>query len=335
MEEKIQIDKAIVHILYQKKAHILSDVELDLDEGISSLISDHIDRAFNSQGRVFAKFVTEENEVKNASMKIFEDDKMFISQSKNISRKLYKAMSTKNASSGNLLIVKYTDKGRSYLAIIKLDFSENYQTEKIEEDGVTKVRFKLTKDGFSKSDKLRKCAILDDSIIHDSEAKILVLDTDKKDDVTGYFKDDFLGTELINNNKINTRNMIREITNFINEKYENDFPEMLEKTFALTNILSSQLDFKLDEVLPAIFIDENIQDEFKSRVEKKNIDFTFKIDRESVSKRLKNRSITTSNGISLQGKASLFSSNDIKIEEREDGLWDITIKGVSIEKNKV
>lgn len=335
MEENIQIDKAIVHILYQKKAHILSDVELDLDEGISKLISDHIEGAFNSQGRVFAKFVTEENQVKDSSIKIFENDEMFISESKNISRTLYKAMSTKNASSGNLLIVKYKDKERRNLAIIKLDFSENYQTEKIEDDGVTKVRFKLTKDGFSKSDKLRKCAIIDDSIIHDSESKILVLDTDKKDDVTGYFKDDFLGTELINNNKINTRNMIREITNFINEKYDNDFPEMLDKTFKLTNVLSKQLEFKLDEVLPVLFIDKNTQDEFKSRVEKKKIDFTFKIDREAVSKRLKNRSITTNNGISLQGKASLFNSNDIKLKEREDGLWDITIKGVSIEKNKV
>ena len=278
MGERIQIDKAIVHILYQKNALILSDVELELDEGISKLISSHIDGAFNNQGRVFAKFVTEENEVKDASIRIFEDDKNFILQSKEISRKLYKAMSTKNASSGNLLIVKYTDQGNRYLAIIKLDFSENYQTEKIDESGVTKVRFKLTKDGFSKSDKLRKCAIIDDSIIKDNEARILVLDADKKGDVTGYFKDDFLGTELINDNKINTRNMIREITNFINEKYDNEFEEMIEKTFALTNVLSRQTDFKLDEVLPTIFIDKKIQDEFKSRVEKKKVDFTFKID---------------------------------------------------------
>ena len=233
------------------------------------------------------------------------------------------------------MIVKYLNNGKKSLAIIKLDFSENFQTEKIEKDGITTVKLKVTKDGFNKNDKLRKCAIIDSDIVDNNDAKILVLDTQNKEDVSGYFREDFLDTDLINNDKMNTNHMIRELLGYINEKYKENEKQMIEKTFQLTNLLNEQEEFKIDEALPAIFYEKETQDEFKERIKKKDIDYTFRLHRDTVVRKLKNRSIVTGNGISLKGRASLFNSNDIQIKDREDGLCDIIIKGVKIEKNKL
>lgn len=198
MDENIHIEKAIVHILNQKVSLFLSDAILELDDDILKLISNHITNAYENQGRVFAKFKSSDNVVRIATIDIFSDDTNFIEKSKSIARKLYGAMAKKNASPANLLIVKYLNGEKKSLAIIKLDFSENFHTEKIEKDGITTVKLKVTKDGFNKNDKLRKCAIIDADIIDDVEAKILVLDTQNKEEISGYFRDDFLDTDLIN-----------------------------------------------------------------------------------------------------------------------------------------
>ncbi|CUO74716.1 MULTISPECIES: nucleoid-associated protein [Clostridium] len=335
MGENIHIEKAIVHILNQKISLFLSDAILELDNDILKLISNHITNAYENQGRVFAKFKSSDNVVRIATIDIFSDDTNFIEKSKSIARKLYSAMAKKNASPANLLIVEYLNGEKKSLAIIKLDFSENFHTEKIEKNGITTVKLKVTKDGFNKNDKLRKCAIIDEDIIDDVEAKILVLDTQNKEEISDYFRDDFLDTDLINNNKMNTTNMIRELLSYINEKYKDDEKQMIEKTFQLTTLLNEKDEFKIDEALPAIFYEKETQDSFKERVRDKGIDFTFRLHRDTVVKRLKNRTIVTGNGISLKGKASLFNTNDIEINDREDGLCDIIIKGVKIEKNKL
>ena len=134
---------------------------------------------------------------------------------------------------------------------------------------------------------------------------------------------------------MNTNHMIRELLGYINEKYKENEKQMIEKTFQLTNLLNEQEEFKIDEALPAIFYEKETQDEFKERIKKKDIDYTFRLHRDTVVRKLKNRSIVTGNGISLKGRASLFNSNDIQIKDREDGLCDIIIKGVKIEKNKL
>lgn len=59
LDEKLQIKKAIVHILNQKVSLVLSNATLELDEDILKLISDYIKNAYENQGRVFAKFKTE------------------------------------------------------------------------------------------------------------------------------------------------------------------------------------------------------------------------------------------------------------------------------------
>ena len=77
MDEKLQIKKAIVHILNQKVSLVLSNATLELDEDILKLISDYIKNAYENQGRVFAKFKTEGNAVRKFAIDILKDDANF------------------------------------------------------------------------------------------------------------------------------------------------------------------------------------------------------------------------------------------------------------------
>ncbi|CUU47358.1 nucleoid-associated protein [Clostridium beijerinckii] len=333
----ISITKAIVHVLNQDKTnggHFLSDYEIDLDDKLKSLIVKHIVDAFRHESRVFAKFVDDDNVVRECCIKIINDEASFIEESKKISRELYRSMSGTNASSANLLICRYTHGPLASVAIIKLDFNENFYTEKIEENSKTKIIVKLNGNGFNKNQKLRKCAIIDNEMIADKTSNFLLLDTQNGDEVSTYFRIAFLNCELVNNDKVNTKNVIKEVMDFINEKYNEEPSNMIEKTYMFGSKLEKVDNFDIDEVLGTVFEKNEYRDEFKEKIKNKNIDFKFKVDQELVKLRLKNRTIITENGISVKAKSSLFNSNDIFVEPKADGLADIIIKNVRIDKNK-
>lgn len=338
LDGNISITNAIVHVLNQDKSnggHFLSDYEIELDEKLNSLIIKHIIDAFKHESRLFAKFINDDNSVRKSCIEIIDNEENFIDESKKISRELYRAMSGTNASSANLLICRYMHGPLVSVAIIKLDFNENFYTEKIEEEGKIKIIVKLNGNGFTKSQRLRKCAIIDQDILEDIESSFLLLDTQNGEEVSTYFRTSFLNCELINSSKINTNNVIKEVVGFINEKYALEPSNMFEKTYAFTSKLEKSEDFDIDETLASVFEEEDFREQFKEKIKSKKIDFEFKVDKDSVEKRLKSRTLITENGISLRAKASLFNSNDIVVEDIDDGLANIIIRKVRINKNKL
>lgn len=333
----ISIKKAIVHVLDQKTKHTMSDYDIDLNDRLNALITKHVTKSNISEAKVFAKFKdesSENNKVKESCLKIFDNDEVFIEESKNISRELYKAMSGTNASAANLLVVYFTYDSKKALAIMKLDFSDNFYTqEKTIEDKV-KIEVKINGTGFSDSQKLRKCAIIDEDTIKGGK-EFLLLDT-QSGDVSDYFRIGFLNSNLINDAKINTKKVIKEVNNYINEKFEANPKEMVKKTFLFTNIIETSNEFKIDTVLAAVFQTESDVIEVKNIISNANIDFNFKIDKGVLEKKLKNVTIVSENGISLKAKPSLFNEKDIILSDPDsDGKVDITIKGIKIDKNQI
>lgn len=336
--ENITITNAIIHMLNKDKlkgGHYLSDYEIDLDDKIIELIKEHIDKAYYHESRMFAKFNGEYNIVKKNCIEIIKNEHNFIEESKKTSRELYSAMKGTNGSSANLLICRYLQDSQVNVAIIKLDFNENFHTDKIENGGKIKIVIRLNGNGFSKSQKLRKCAIINDNILNDEDAVFLLLDTQNNGEVSDYFGNAFLNCEPINNKRINTRNMISEFMSFINSEYEEQPEKMIQTTYLFTDKLNQCDKFNIDDMLNRVFNSEDERSRFKTKVKNKNIDFEFDIDKSLVTKRLNKRTIVTQNGIALKANASLFNSNDIEILEKEDGLSDIVIKDVRINKNKL
>lgn len=333
----IKVNRTIVHILNQEdKTHRLSDFEINVDERLSNLIIKHISDSLRHESRRYADFNSKEGIVCNSCIKILMDSNCFIEESKKISRQLFAAMKGTNASSANLLIVQYSHGQQSAIAILKLDFDDSFHTEEKEEEGKVKIEIKIDGAAFNKRQKLQKCAFIYDSILSEESSRILILDKQTTDDVSNYFGNVFLDCNLINDNKSNTKNMIKEFVEFINEKYIEDPKEQLNKTFDLTTVLENNTKFELETVLSRVFDEDEIKEAFKDRISNKEIDYEFTIDKPRVQKQLNNRTIVTENGISLRGKASLFNNSDIDItNEYEDGYVDIMIKRVKIKNNKL
>lgn len=294
----INIKRAIVHVLNQKEKHIMSDYDIELNDRLNLLIVKHIDKSNVSESKVFAKFNNEDNNVvRKSCLDIFNDENIFIEESKNISRELYKAMTGTNASAANLLIVYFTHGLKKALAIIKLDFSDNFYTEHEMIDGKMKINVKINGTGFSDSQKLRKCAIINEDTMTIGD---------------------------------------KEFNKYINKKFEDNPKEMVKKTFLFTNIIENNTEFKIDNVLNSLFEEKDIIDEVKGIISNEKIDFNFKIDKNTSEKKFKNVTIVSENGISLKAKSSLFNEQDIILSDPDsDGKVDITLKGIKIDKNKI
>lgn len=334
----IQIKKAIVHIINKtEKKLILSNGEIELDEKINALIINHLSNTFQKDNRVFARFNEDdeaENIVKGKCLEIFKNDNTFINATKSISRKLYDAMIGTNASSANLLIAYYTHGNTKSIAIIKIDFNDSFHTEEIlQEDGTTKVIVKSFISGFSKNQKLRKCAIIEENIA-ELNSSFLLLDT-QDSDVSNFFKIGFLDSILINDSKTNTTKMVKKLNAFINENNKNNDEKLISETYKFTSILSSIEKFELDSVLNQLGFEEKQQTEFRKKIASEDIDFTFIPHKETIERILNNKKIVTDNGISLTARADMYD-NDIQIiPHGDDGISDILIKGVRIYKNKL
>ena len=332
----IQVNKVIVHILNQKESkHRLNNFEVATNDVLDSLIIKHINTSIKNDSRMFARFNSGDTTVRDSCINILNDSSNFIEESKKISMQLYRSMKGTNASPANFLIVQYKHGIENAIALLKVNFNESFYTEEIIENGMPKIILKLNIDGFNKNQNLQKCAFIYDDLLSDTNANIVLLDKQTKEDVSNYFGNIFLNCDLINDYKKNTKNMIRELTNFINAKYESEPQDQIEKTFQLTDVLNSNKIFDLNKVLDRLFDEDSIKDDFKESIKEKEIDYTFVIDKARVEKRLRNRYITTDNGISLKGKASLFNSKDIKFSDKdENGFVNISINKVKIIENK-
>lgn len=332
----ITINKAIVHILKPAdNYHKLSDYEIERNEKLDNLIIKHINTSIKHDTRRFSKFNQGINKVKESCIKMLNDDEEFTSESKKISRELFNAMTGTNASPANFLIAQYSQENKKAIALLKLDFNDNFYTEEVEHDGKVKIVVKLKDAGFHEKQKLQKCAFIYDDILLDENSKIVILDKQAKNDVTNYFGNDFLNSSLVIDDRVNTTNMIDEVINFINRKFEDNPKAQLEKTYSLTSYFKENDTFEIEPMLNYVFSSEEIRNEFKEEIKNKEIDYSFNIDSKRVEKKFKTRHITTSNGIVLKANASLFNSDNIDIlEKNEDGFVDIIIKNVKITENK-
>lgn len=334
----IQIESVIVHILDKKgNRHRLSDLPIVTDDKLNNLIIKHINNSIKNDSRIFAKFNDEDNEVKKSCINILKDGENFIEESKKISYKLFRAMQGSNAASANFLIVKFKHGEENAIALLKLDFNDNFYTEEVNENGKVKIEVKVMDAGFNSKQKIQKCAFIYDDIIKNNESDILIVDNqDKEKGVSYYFATDFLDCELVNDGVQNTKLMIKETMNFINKKYENNPEEQLSKTFMVSKIFSQNDEFILEKAINILFDDESTRNEFKEGLKDKKLDYKFVIDENNVNKRLKNRSIQTVNGILIKANAKLFNRKDIDyIENKEydEGYVDVVIKKVKINKN--
>ncbi len=334
-EGLITVEKVILHILDRKNNKCkLSEIEIELNDKLNSKINKYILDSIKDPAKVFAVFKEcDDNVVYKNSKIIIEKEEGFIDQSKKIARELYNAMQGTNAAAANLLLVKYKHGIENALGIFKIELGDTLLMNEKPIDDKYEISLKAVGNAISDSRKLQKCALIYGDAFEDENNPILLLD--KQDtDVSDYFMLGFLGCEPLSNSQKNTKDMIKRLSAHINEIYENDEQELIEKTHNLTDFFEKNKEFSLEKALSHIFSCEKIEEKVINDINKHKIDNTFSIDESEVDRLTKRRTIVTSSGINLKGKASLFNPNEILIGEKyDDGTVDITIKRVKILRN--
>lgn len=334
-EGLITVEKVILHILNSKNNKCkLSDFEISLNTQLNSKINAYIIDSSRDDAKVFSVFQEcDDNVIYKSCKKIKEKPECFVDQSQKIARELYKAMKGTNAASANLLIVKYKHGEESALGIFKIELGDTLLMNEKPVKDKYKISLEAVGNAISDSRKLQKCALIYEDVFEDESNPILLLDK-QDNDVSDYFMRGFLGCELLSNSKKNTKEMIKKLSECINTVYENNEKELIEKTHKLTDIFENNKEFILETAVTQIFSNDEIEKKVILEINEHKIDNTFSIDEAQVKKLVKRRTIVTSNGINLKGKASLFNPNEIDVgDPYEDGSVDITIKRVRIIKN--
>jgi hypothetical protein len=330
------IKKAIVHILNNKERILtLNDFELSIDGMTDVLLRKHIQNSLKDDGTRVAKFENARNLISEYCEKIFQDSSLFIQHSKNIAKYLYDSMTHPSISPANFIVCLYSAEGLDYIALLKLDFNEIFQTKIEEVNGKIKINIVANGTGLPNSkQKLQKCVFVKpyDS---NSDYDLILLDrqaSKKKDElVADFFANNFLHCKLAHTTTDNTRNFLKFTQRFINDSFSEDLDKAESARSILVNTLRTSDTINIATFSDQVFgSNEELKEKFKNFVSEKIGDFSFEVDPEWVRAKLKKKRIRTNTGINIDldmetsGNTDLFQI--IHYENKKE--VDILIKNV-------
>jgi hypothetical protein len=341
----LNINKVILHILNSKEDKVfLNDFELDLLPQLNDLFRKHIKNSINDESTRIAKFQNEINVVREHSQRILDNpEKNFIPSSKEIAKYLYESMkSNPNISSANFVVCLYSTDEGTFIALLKMDFSEIIETEVQTVGDKTKINV-LVKGAGIPNDKqrLQKCVFYKNYNAADDYDIILLdkqaLKSNKHDLIAEFFVSNFLHCELAKTSRDATRNFKAQTERFIARNFSDD----VEKQDELRNLLVSTL--KTSDNVNVISFAETafgnndaLKDKYKELISEKIGDFTFEIDKNWVRDNIKRKKYKTNTGVEINIDVETSSNPDkFRIIKNDDETYDITIKNIEKFSEKI
>lgn len=336
--KEVSIKKAIAHKLDNNLDDpILSDYELDLDESVVSFITTHIKKSLEDEKARIAKYNEGRNIVRESADSTFDNEDVFVQESKEISRQLFISMRrNRNITSGDVIIALYEGKKQSYLAVLKLDYQSTYITEKKVIGNKTKVI--LTDNGISLPgirQKLQKCVFIQKSS-EENEYDLLLIDRQAKQedsvDIAQYFAGNFLNCKLVLNDLDRTKSFMKRVRKYAIDELK-DTPEDQKRVLdCLESALKNQTHVNVRDFADSLFDVEDQKQEFIDYLINGGVhDFEFVPDKPFVESKYKIRKIKTNEKIEISLPDEDYNNPDKFVRTLVDeNRYDITIKNVKI-----
>ncbi|MGG3626575.1 nucleoid-associated protein [Bacillus gobiensis] len=370
--ECLFIEKAIIHRLDNSdypSGKSLSDLELELDEDLRNVITEHTKNGIKDKRRRYAYFKDREsNPVCSASNSIKAELDKFIHNSKRIANLLYLQMGNKNISAADLVVCYLRDDLNYFIGILKLDYKNQYISQiedtkhgkritiRKEEKGWPELGQRIQKASFIKLDPLAKDENYNDGDesgnedpeeYNDRSPELIILDRQKSSNDDGeislFFKDSFLNVELIADERSNTVGFVRGLKDFLaNSKIDYEKKRNIYDTGL--NIISTNERVDLDSFISQHFdIEESVEDlaqseELKGYLEKNGLTRGYFDVSQEVSRKFKEKSVIELEGITLEITNDLIEDSDkVEINYNTDEntgtvTANILIKDVPIKK---
>ncbi|HDR7901769.1 nucleoid-associated protein [Bacillus thuringiensis] len=226
----ITINKAIIHRLDNQTSTKpeLSELELNLSEELISILSTHCTKGLEDQKIRYARYkdITK-NIVANQSKNLFSGNADFISFSQKIATRLYGAMSNKSISAADLVVCMLTCNNETFVGLLKLDYKNHYLSDVQNVNGKKYIGLRKMENGWPEvGSRLQKAAfMLDTGNKHVEENTnsydLIILDRQQRNKraleenkISQFFSDDFLNSQLLDDDNTNTAGFIRGIREF-------------------------------------------------------------------------------------------------------------------------
>lgn len=282
-----------------------------------------IKKQMRNDDTIRAKFIGNNNKVKELSEYILEDKYNFISGSKEIAAYYFDLMKDNNKLEPvNLVICQFQENAREYLAILKIENKETFNLNVYGESSdnkVTEIGVGIMQNKNTVATTLNQCAIVEsDDLINMYDLTIL----DKDDSKEPLFTK-FLQAEIIRDDTYKTKVFIELTSMYI------DLIKDMEKKESTFNLLQYMLS-KMPNMDVEDFIDKaGLDDDLRKTLSKYDIGKSFNVDRQVVNKAFKQRNIKTDTGFILKAKNIDFKDNTkYEIKTNDDGTTDLIVKNI-------
>lgn len=334
--KEVNINEAVIHILDNNTDEpILNEYALDLTEEIYGFLYKHIQKLLRDEELKYAIFKEGRNIVQEISREYLSGHNNLLEISKELGRQMFSLMKSKGSiSSCDLIVVSISTEFGPMLAILKMDYVKNYMhtVEFVENKVGINIIPQVT--GLpASSQKIQKCAFIK-PVISEEGFDLMVLDKKKgskkeEDYGTNYFIDNYLGCEIIANERDMTKGFLETAEQWTRENLSDNADKAEKLRRKVKEKLKEEEEIDIKEFTKEVFDKEEEEATFLSYVKDNGLQENIPVDKEWVEKKLKRVRLKIDGDIDIYLSEEAYKDfNRFQIKRNGDGSIDMVIKGV-------
>ncbi|MBD5631374.1 nucleoid-associated protein [Clostridium botulinum] len=334
--KEVNINEAIIHILDSNaNGPILNEYKLKLDDENYKFILKHVEKCLKDQQLRYAQFNNERNIVKEVSQEYLNGQSDLLTISKELAKQLFVLMKgNDNIESCDLMIVSISTEYGPMLGILKMDYIKNYihVIDTVEDKIGINIAPEVTGLPMTAS-KIKKCAFIK-PIREGQEFNLMLIDKQKKSKDSeeygsNYFIKNYLGCNVIENERDMTRQLVENTDKFIKDNID-DVKTAVKTKDLLREKLKKEDTINIEDITDEIFKDDTLKQEFINFNYENNIDKPIEVDKEFVTKIVDTLKFKLNKNITLSIPEDVYSDiNSFEVRDNGDGTANIIIKDVS------
>lgn len=335
--QEINIIEAVIHVLDNNSEEpVLNEFCLDLTDEVYSFLLKHLQKCFNAEELKHALYNDEDNAVRNISQKYLNGQDDLLNTSKELASEFFNLMRAHgNIPSCDFITVSISTEIGPVLGILKMDYVKNFmhKIDVIEE----KIGINITPQYIGlpgSGQKLSKCAFIK-PYKENQKYDLMIIDKLNKNESNEdygakYFIDKYLGCEIVNNERDNTRDFYNITERWTRTNLAENADRAERTRTSLKRELKDADIINIQEFTKKIFADqEETQKDYIEYLSKYGIVENLNVDKRWVAKKLKRTRIKIDSDIDIYINEDAYNDvNRFEIERAGDGSINIVLKHI-------
>ncbi|GAA0182761.1 nucleoid-associated protein [Clostridium sediminicola] len=333
----LTINEAVVHILDNNSDEpVLNEYKIELNEELYNYLDKHIKKCFKDEELRYAVFKEDRNIIKDLSQEYLNGVNNIMEVSKEVARQLFVIMRSKgNIPSCDLMVVSISTEYGPMLCILKMDYIKNYMHSIDFVEDKIGINIVTQYTGLpSSGQRLQKCAFIK-LLKPENNFDLMVIDKvnkkDKDDYGSNYFISNFLGCNIVDNERDITKTFINAAEKWtrtslkekadVQEQVRSELKKHIKKA---DNIDINQIS---QEILKE---DKEAQESFVNFVKEQGVSDNIQLDKQWIDKKLKRVRLKIDKDIDIYINEEAYDDNSrFEIIRNGDGTINMIIKHVS------